>query len=76
MRLVHQAVGTSLGRRVLRHGFGTRVTDEGWEEPYPLDPSESAGMVAPRPLLVVHGDQDAYFPLEHARSIVRGAPRG
>jgi len=76
MRLVHQAVGTAVGRRVLRHGFGTRVTDEGWQEPYPLDPSESAGMIAPRPLLVVHGDQDAYFPLEHARSIMRGAREG
>lgn len=76
MRLVHQAVGTPFGRRVLRHGFGTRVTAAGWEEPYPLDPSESAGMIAPRPLLVVHGDQDTYFPLEHARSIVRSAREG
>jgi fermentation-respiration switch protein FrsA (DUF1100 family) len=33
-------------------------------------------MIAPRPLLVVHGDQDAYFPLEHARSIMRGARDG
>ena len=76
MRLLHRAVGTSHGRRVLRWGFGTRVTDREWEEPYPLSPSESAALVAPLPLLVVHGDQDAYFPVEHAHAIVSSAAQG
>jgi pimeloyl-ACP methyl ester carboxylesterase len=76
MRLLHRAVATGRGRGLLRVGFGTRVTDRAWEEPYPLSPSESAGLIAPLPLLVVHGDQDAYFPLEHARSIVRAARSG
>jgi pimeloyl-ACP methyl ester carboxylesterase len=76
MRLLHRAVATSHGRRVLRYAFHTRVTDREWEEPYPLSPSESAELVAPVPLLVVHGDQDPYFPVEHARSIVASAAAG
>jgi len=76
MRLLHRAVETPGGRGVLRYGFHTRVTDREWEEPYPLSPSESAELVAPLPLLVVHGDQDPYFPVEHARSIVRSAAAG
>ena len=76
MRLLHRAVETAGGRGVLRYGFHTRVTEREWEEPYPLSPSESAELVAPVPLLVVHGDQDPYFPVEHARSIVRAAAAG
>ena len=76
MRLLHRAVESGAGRRVLSTGFHTRVTDQPWQEPYPLDPSEAAAMIAPVPLLVVHGDRDTYFPVEHARSIVEGARRG
>ena len=76
MRLLHRAVGTRSGRGVLRWGFHTRVTDREWEEPYPLSPSESAGLVPPVPLLVVHGDRDPYFPVEHAHSLVASAAAG
>jgi pimeloyl-ACP methyl ester carboxylesterase len=76
MRLLHRAVETRGGRSVLRLGFDTRVTARPWEEPYPLSPSESAGLIAPLPLLVVHGDSDGYFPVEHARSIVGAAAEG
>jgi len=76
MRLLHRAVGSARGRDVLRHGMGTHVTDREWEEPYPLSPSESAELIAPTPLLVVHGARDTYFPVEHARSLVRHAAEG
>lgn len=76
MRLLHNAVGTRAGRGVLRWAFHTRVTDREWEQPYPLSPSESAGLVPPVPLLVVHGDRDSYFPVEHADSIVASAAAG
>jgi fermentation-respiration switch protein FrsA (DUF1100 family) len=76
MRLLHRAVGTRSGRGVLRWAFHTRVTDQEWEQPYPLSPSESAGLVPPVPLLVVHGDRDTYFPVEHADSIVLAAAAG
>jgi fermentation-respiration switch protein FrsA (DUF1100 family) len=76
MRLLHRAVGTRLGRSVLRSAFGTRVTDQEWTEPYPLSPAESAAMVPPVPLLVVHGDRDSYFPVEHARTLESAAAEG
>lgn len=76
MRLLHQAVMTRTGRTVLRHAFGTRVRSFEWEEPYPLNPSESAALIAPTPLLVVHGDSDTYFPVEHQESLVRHAREG
>jgi pimeloyl-ACP methyl ester carboxylesterase len=76
MRLLHQAVGTRPGRGVLRWGFHTRVTDQQWEEPYPLSPSEAAELIAPVPLLIVHGDRDSYFPVEHAESLVASAAVG
>jgi len=76
MRLLHTAVASPLGRGVLRHGFGTRVTSTEWQEPYPLSPSESASLIPPVPLLVVHGTHDTYFPLEHSRSIVAAARAG
>lgn len=76
MRLLHRAVGTRVGRTVLRSAFGTRVTDQEWSEPYPLSPSESAAMIPPVPLLVVHGDRDTYFPVEHARSLEASAVEG
>lgn len=76
MRLLHRAVGTRTGRAVLRTAFGTRVTDQEWTDPLPLSPSESAAMIPPVPLLVVHGDRDTYFPVEHARTIEAGAAEG
>jgi fermentation-respiration switch protein FrsA (DUF1100 family) len=61
---------------VLRRGFGTRVTVEPWARPYPLSPTESAHLLAPTPLLVVHGDRDGYFPAEHAEAVVAAARAG
>ena len=33
-------------------------------------------MIPPVPLLVVHGDRDTYFPVEHARSLEAAAAEG
>jgi len=76
MRLLHRAVASAGGRGVLRMGFGTRVTSQEWAEPFPLSPSESAAMIAPVPLLIVHGALDTYFPAEHARSLRDAAAEG
>ncbi len=76
MRLLHRAVFSPVGRTLLRNGFGTRVNPTDWELPYPLDPSGAAARIAPTPLLIVHGSQDTYFPVEHAESIEAAARRG
>jgi pimeloyl-ACP methyl ester carboxylesterase len=72
LRLLHRGIETSIGRRVLAAGFGTRVVTRGWD-PWPEPPDALAGRLAPAPLLVVHGDADRYFPLDHARWLVEAA---
>lgn len=76
MRLLHRAVHARSGRAALRLGFGTRVLPRPWVEPYPMTPSEAAARLAPMPLLVVHGDSDGYFPLEHPELVVGAARLG
>jgi fermentation-respiration switch protein FrsA (DUF1100 family) len=39
----------------------------------PLPPDDAAALIAPIPLLVVHGDQDAFFPVDHAEQIYAAA---
>ncbi|MFD4814813.1 alpha/beta hydrolase, partial [Streptomyces sp. NPDC058418] len=56
------------GRFVGRYGFRTRIHDRDWD-PVPLSPVESIPLIAPTPLLVVHGDRDPYFPLDHPRML-------
>ena len=72
MRRVHFAVEHRLGRMVTRKLAHTRVTSEPWD-PVPVPPDQAAARIAGIPLLVVHGDQDPYFPVEHAQHIFRAA---
>jgi pimeloyl-ACP methyl ester carboxylesterase len=71
MRRVHFGVETRLGRLALRYAFKTRVGG-GWEL-LPASPVEVAPAVSV-PLLVVHGDRDPYFGVEHARMLAAAAP--
>jgi uncharacterized protein len=73
MRLVHWMFESRTGRvatLVLRR---TRVTSGGWTD-LPAAPSEVAGLIAPRPLLVVHGEADHYFPMHHVEALAAAAP--
>ena len=72
MRRVHYAVEHRLGRFVTRHWLKTRISPEGWKL-VPVPPAEAAAKIAPVPLLIVHGDQDPYFPPEHARQLYLAA---
>jgi pimeloyl-ACP methyl ester carboxylesterase len=72
MRLLHRGVETRVGRAILAAGYRTRIAPRGWE-PWPEPPDAVVGRIAPAPLLVVHGDSDRYFPVEHARWLVQGA---
>jgi pimeloyl-ACP methyl ester carboxylesterase len=72
MRRVHWLIEQPLGRltgRVLRR---TRIAATGWQ-PVPLPPDAAAARVAPTPLLVVHGDADGLFPVEHAHALYAAA---
>ncbi len=72
MRRLHFGVETRLGRLVLHRAFRTRVGG-GWDQ-LPAAPVEVAGSVT-APLLVVHGDADGYFGVEHGRMLAAAAPR-
>ena len=77
MRLLHRAVSTSVGRSVLARVSGTQVDVADWEqELLPFSPEEAAAFLAPTPLLLVHGDADTVFPLEHPHAVHRGASQG
>jgi len=72
MRRVHWAVERRAGRLITRTWLKTRVSPDGWN-PVPVSPAEAAAKVAPTPLLIVHGDQDEFFPVEHARQLYAAA---
>ena len=72
MRRLHWAVETRVGRAVARRLTGTRISGAGWDT-LPESPTEVAGRISPIPLLVVHGDRDHYFPLEHPQAIFAAA---
>ncbi|WP_241968047.1 alpha/beta fold hydrolase [Streptomyces sp. ICBB 8177] len=75
MRRLHWMVTRPVGRAVSRYGLKTRIHSEDWN-PVPPSPVEAAPLIAPTPLLIVHGDRDAYFPLDHPLSIARAAGDG
>jgi pimeloyl-ACP methyl ester carboxylesterase len=72
MRRVHFAVERRLGRLVTRKLLNTRIHGGRWD-PVPVPPAEAAARISPVPLLIVHGDQDGYFPVEHAQQIYAAA---
>lgn len=76
MRRLHRAVDSRVGRTFVRTAMGTRLDRPPWPDPPPMPPVEAAALIAPTPLLVVHGDVDRYFPLEHATALHAAAVRG
>ncbi|WP_411059901.1 alpha/beta hydrolase [Streptomyces sp. E11-3] len=72
MRRLHWVVTRPLGRAVGRHVLGTRIQRAQWD-PVPLSPVASVPLIAPTPLLIVHGDLDPYFPLDHPRMLASAA---
>jgi pimeloyl-ACP methyl ester carboxylesterase len=75
MRRLHWVVTRRLGRVVGRYGLRTRIHHQDWN-PVPLSPVESVPLLAPTPLLIVHGDHDPYFPLDHPRMLAAAAAGG
>jgi pimeloyl-ACP methyl ester carboxylesterase len=73
MRRLHWVVTRPAGRLVGRYGLRTRIHDKDWD-PVPLSPVESVPLIAPTPLLIVHGDSDPYFPLDHPRMLAAAGP--
>ena len=72
MRRVHWAVERRAGRLITRTWLKTRVSNTRWN-PVPMPPAEAAARISPIPFLVVHGDRDPYFPVEHAHQLYDAA---
>lgn len=72
MRRLHWLVTQPLGRAVGRYGLRTRIHHREWD-PVPSSPVESVPLIAPTPLLIVHGDRDGYFPVDHPRMLAAAA---
>ena len=73
MRLVHWMFLSRTGRAATRLLRRTRLSAAGWAT-VPEAPAEVAGAIAPRPLLIVHGDADHYFPSHHVEALATAAP--
>jgi pimeloyl-ACP methyl ester carboxylesterase len=72
MRRVHWVIERRLGRLVSRVALRTRISSAGWSI-VPAAPDELVGHISPVPLLVVHGDADTYFPVEHGQRLYNAA---
>lgn len=72
MRRLHWLVTRPEGRLLSRYGLRTRIHHRDWD-PVPLSPVEAVPRIAPTPLLIVHGDRDGYFPLDHPRTLAAAA---
>jgi pimeloyl-ACP methyl ester carboxylesterase len=72
MRRVHWVIERRTGRLFSRIVLRTRIAADGWD-PVPPAPHEVVEKISPTPLLVVHGDADAYFPVEHAQQLFEAA---
>ncbi|HEV7193291.1 MAG TPA: alpha/beta fold hydrolase [Jatrophihabitantaceae bacterium] len=73
MRLVHWLCETRSGRLACRVARRTRLAHDGWQD-VPKAPAEVVASIAPRPLLIVHGDGDHYFPMHHVEALAAAAP--
>jgi pimeloyl-ACP methyl ester carboxylesterase len=72
MRVVHWMCQTRSGRLATRLARRTRLSSAGWPV-VPEAPVEVVGSIRV-PLLLVHGDADAYFPLRHVEALAEAAP--
>ena len=73
MRRVHLAAERRLGRAFSKHVLNTRISPDGWPTPDPMPPAEAASRISPTPVLIVHGDQDIYFPPDHGQQLYDAA---
>jgi pimeloyl-ACP methyl ester carboxylesterase len=71
---MNNAVGEKLqDQGGLGHGLPDRFTLESAEALYAFKPEAEAHLIAPRPLLVVHAEDDDYYPVDEAYSLYEKA---
>lgn len=70
MRFVHNVIMNDSGRFALRLR-GIRMDSEPWPDPPPMSPVQAVRALRNTQTLIVHGDRDRYFPMEHAHALLR-----
>jgi pimeloyl-ACP methyl ester carboxylesterase len=72
MRRLHWMAETATGRVAARLVMKVRIAPDAWTT-VPEPPVELIARIAPTPCLIVHGDRDSYFTLEHPRALAEAA---
>lgn len=72
MRIVHWMFEKRTGRATVRLLRKTRVSPQAWQTT-PEAPVDVVAAIAPRPLLLVHGEADHYFPGHHVEALSAAA---
>jgi len=72
MRRVRFAIEHRVGRLIASNFLHTRIYGGRWD-PVPMPPADAAARISPVPVLIVHGDQDEFFPVDHAQQLYAAA---
>jgi pimeloyl-ACP methyl ester carboxylesterase len=81
MQILHVGVLYGFGRDLIRRWFGVRFGEDTWpaeDHPQraaiqPIDPADAVRLLAPTPLLVIHGEFDDFFPTDHGQRLAASA---
>lgn len=81
MALLHAGLANPIGRWYIRKHKGVALGENTWpleQDPdllkvQPLDPAASAGVISHKPLLIVQGTADNYFPIDHGDRLFAAA---
>lgn len=73
---VARMVSTAWGRGLTSLILKTRIEIKPWLVDVPEAPVDVAREIPPKPLLIVHGNQDHYFPPAHGLEIYNSAMQG
>lgn len=81
MRMMHVLVKYKFGQKFLERSGRVRLGENTWPDEraenrkviQPLDPADSVSVIAKRPLLIVQGKHDEYFPRHHGDTLAERA---
>jgi pimeloyl-ACP methyl ester carboxylesterase len=81
MALLHLGLGNRLGRWYIEKYRGVRLGEDTWpgeshprlREVQPIDPVDSARVISDKPLLIIQGTADNYFPVDHGDRLFAAA---
>ncbi len=79
MRMMHVAVKYRIGQMFLEKSGRVRLGENTWPDEraenrqviQPLDPADSVAVIAQKPLLIIQGKHDDYFPKHHGDTLAQ-----